>query len=99
MSEVEHRAQLISLSSNVDKIVEFCNSLIDEKAKLKKEIENLNRELNIKKEKLIEIEKKYNDLKLAQAFSSPISDGNKEAKQKVNKIIREIDSCITLLKK
>jgi hypothetical protein len=66
---------------------------------MKKEIEILNTELNIKKEQLIEIEKKYNDLKLAQAFSSPISDGNKEAKQKVNKIIREIDSCITLLKK
>jgi len=64
-----------------------------------KEIENLNIELNKKKEKLTEIEKKYNDLKLAQAFSSPSMEGNKEAKQKINKIIREIDSCITLLKK
>ncbi|MBQ1731453.1 MAG: hypothetical protein II037_04520 [Bacteroidales bacterium] len=99
MGENEHITQLNTLSSNVDKIVVFCNSLIETNAKLTKEIENLNIELNIKKEKLIEIEKKYNDLKLAQAFSSPISDGNKEAKQKVNKIIREIDSCITLLKK
>ena len=69
------------------------------RSKLTKENENLNIELNIKKERLIEIEKKYNDLKLAQAFSSPLSEGNKEAKQKINKIIREIDSCITLLKK
>ncbi|MBQ2351371.1 MAG: hypothetical protein II575_01775 [Bacteroidales bacterium] len=99
MGENEHTTQLNTLSSNVDKIVVFCNSLIETNAKLTKEIENLNIELNIKKEKLIEIEKKYNDLKLAQAFSSPISDGNKEAKQKVNKIIREIDNCITLLKK
>lgn len=99
MGENEHRTQLESLSSNVDKIVAFCKSLIEEKSKMKKEIENLNTELNIKKEKLIEIEKKYNDLKLAQAFSSPVSDGDKEAKQKINKIIREIDSCITLLKK
>ncbi len=99
MGENEHTTQLNTLSYNVDKIVAFCNSLIEEKTKMKKEIENLNTELNIKKEKLIEIEKKYNDLKLAQAFSSPVSDGNKEAKQKVNKIIREIDSCITLLKK
>ncbi|MBO4874282.1 MAG: hypothetical protein J5542_03095 [Bacteroidales bacterium] len=99
MGEVEHKAQLDNLSSNVDKIVAFCNSLIEKNAKLTKENENLNIELNIKKERLIEIEKKYNDLKLAQAFSSPLSDGNKEAKQKINKIIREIDNCITLLKK
>ena len=99
MGDEEYRTQKEKLSSNVDKIVSYCNSLIETNARLTKEIENLNIELNIKKEKLIEIEKKYNDLKLAQAFSSPISDGNKEAKQKVNKIIREIDSCITLLKK
>ena len=99
MGETGHRAQLENLSSNVDKIVSFCKSLIENNAKLTKEIENLNIELNIKKERLIEIEKKYNDLKLAQAFSSPLSDGNKEAKQKINKIIREIDNCITLLKK
>ncbi|MBO7134464.1 MAG: hypothetical protein J6W06_09965 [Bacteroidales bacterium] len=99
MGEEEHRAQLKNLSSNVDKIVSYCNSLIETNAKLTKEIENLNIELNIKKDRLIEIEKRYNDLKLAQAFSNPISDGNKEAKQKINKIIREIENCITLLKK
>ncbi|MBR3798939.1 MAG: hypothetical protein IKK36_08510 [Bacteroidales bacterium] len=99
MGDIEYRTQLENLSSKVDKIVAFSNSLIEENARLKKEIGNLNTELNIKKEKLIEVEKRYNDLKLAQAFSSPVSDGNKEAKQKINKIIREIDSCITLLKK
>ena len=99
MGESEYMSQLENLSSNVDKIVAFCNSLSEENTKLKQEIENLNIELNIKKEKLTEIEKRYNDLKLAQAFSSPISDGNREAKQKINKIIREIDNCITLLKK
>lgn len=99
MGENEHRTQIENLSSNVDKIISYCNLLIEKNAKLTKENENLNIELNIKKERLIEIEKKYNDLKLAQAFSSPLSEGNKEAKQKINKIIREIDSCITLLKK
>jgi len=99
MGEGEHKIQLEALSSNVDKLVSFCQSLIDRNVKLTNEIENLNTELNKKKEKLTEIEKKYNDLKLAQAFSSPTSDGNREAKQKINKIIREIDSCITLLKK
>ncbi|MBR5983974.1 MAG: hypothetical protein IK025_09710 [Bacteroidales bacterium] len=99
MGEVEYKAQLENLSSNVDKIASYCNSLIETNAKLTKEIENLNIELNIKKERLIEIEKRYNDLKLAQAFSSPSMEGNKEAKQKINKIIREIENCITLLKK
>ncbi len=99
MEDIEHKAQLEKISSNVDKIVSYCNSLIETNARLTKEIENLNIELNIKKENLIKIEKRYNDLKLAQAFSSPSLEGNKEAKQKINKIIREIESCITLLKK
>lgn len=99
MVELEHKTQVEKISSNVDKIVSYCNSLIETNARLTKEIENLNIELNIKKENLIKIEKRYNDLKLAQAFSSPSLEGNKEAKQKINKIIREIESCITLLKK
>ncbi len=99
MGDEEYRTQKEKLSSNVDKIVSYCNSLIETNARLTKEIENLNIELNIKKENLIKIEKRYNDLKLAQAFSSPSLEGNKEAKQKINKIIREIESCITLLKK
>lgn len=99
MGETEYRVQLSNISTNVDRIVSLCNSLIEKNAKLTKENENLNNELNIKKERLIEIEKRYNDLKLAQAFSSPIASGDKEAKQKINKIIREIENCITLLKK
>ena len=99
MGEVEYKTQLENLGSNVNKVVSFCSSLIETNAKLTKEIENLNIELNIKKERLIDIEKRYNDLKLAQAFCSPSMDGNKEAKQKINKIIREIENCITLLKK
>lgn len=99
MGDVEYSTQLKNLSSNVNKIVSYCNSLIETNARLTKENENLNNELNIKKERLIEIEKRYNDLKLAQAFSSPSSEGNREAKQKINKIIREIENCITLLKK
>lgn len=99
MGETEYSVQLSNISSNVDRIVSLCNSLIEKNAKLTKENENLNNELNIKKERLIEIEKRYNDLKLAQAFSSPIAGGDKEAKQKINKIIREIENCITLLKK
>ena len=99
MGDEEQRKQLERLSSNAERLASFCKSLIDKNAELAKEIENWNIELNKKKDKLTEIEKKYNDLKLAQAFSSPSMEGNKEAKQKINKIIREIDSCITLLKK
>ncbi|MBR4583095.1 MAG: hypothetical protein IKO34_04705, partial [Bacteroidales bacterium] len=69
MGETEYSVQLSNISSNVDRIVSLCNSLIEKNAKLTKENENLNNELNIKKERLIEIEKRYNDLKLAQAFS------------------------------
>ncbi len=98
MNEDEHKKQLEKLSSNVDKLITIYNSLLERNAQLTQEVKNLNRELNIKKDKLIELESKYNNLMLAQAFGSHDS-GNRESKQKINKIIREIDNCIALLNK
>ncbi|MCF0207117.1 MAG: hypothetical protein HUK15_06800 [Bacteroidales bacterium] len=99
MDEKEQILQMQLLADNASKIEAFCRSLLVKNAELKKEIVNLNSELNIKSKRLSEVEKKYNDLKLAQAFGGQSADGNKEAKQKINKIIREIENCITLLKK
>lgn len=65
---------------------------------LSNEVNKLNSELNIYKEKLEEIENKYNNLRLARSIADGDSD-NKDVKLKLNRIIREIDNCIALLNK
>ncbi|NLP19804.1 MAG: hypothetical protein GX378_03450 [Bacteroidales bacterium] len=65
---------------------------------LSNEVNKLNSELNIYKEKLEEIENKYNNLRLARSIADGDSD-DKDVKLKLNRIIREIDNCIALLNK
>ena len=65
---------------------------------LSNEVNKLNSELNIYKEKLEEIENKYNNLRLARSIADGDSD-DKDVKLKLNIIIREIDNCIALLNK
>jgi vacuolar-type H+-ATPase subunit D/Vma8 len=87
--------------------------LDDFKAKLRllmKRHSNLKEERRVMAEKLAEMEKtiaelkseneklvkKYNDLKIAKALSVS-DDDNKMVKQRINKIVREIDKCIAQL--
>lgn len=46
--------------------------------------------------KLVELEEKNKSLLISQAFAST-SGSTEEAKEKISKIVREIDKCITLL--
>ena len=47
--------------------------------------------------KLDELEKKYENLKIAKVLSSVPGEDVHETKLQVNRIVREIDKCIALL--
>ncbi|MBO7546926.1 MAG: hypothetical protein J6Y27_06335 [Bacteroidales bacterium] len=49
-------------------------------------------------EQIVELEKKIEHLKLTAAFV-PSGDQPREAREKVDRLIREIDKCISLLEK
>lgn len=68
----------------------------DENLSLKKRSTELENIVIEKENQIRELEKKYTNIKLANAL---ISDENQksDAKNKVNKIVREIDKCIALL--
>jgi uncharacterized coiled-coil DUF342 family protein len=72
------------------------NGLKDENRQLLDQLKKLQVELDeIRKENEVLV-KKYENLKLAKVFSA--SDGDKQdAKQMINKIVREIDKCIAQL--
>lgn len=79
-------SELISLyqKSKLEK-----ESLIHEKLELMEKIEILKRERE-------ELDHQYNTLKLAKTFAANSGD-SKDAKVKINRIVREIDKCIALL--
>ena len=57
----------------------------------------LTERVNLLEQKLEELDKKYENLKIAKVLSSVPGEGIHETKLQVNKIVREIDKCIALL--
>ena len=85
-----------SLENKVSKLLHRLEVLNQANTKLKNELSLLREEHDITKVTLGTWEEKYNSLKLANALLG--SDTNKkEAKLKINTLIRELDSCIAQL--
>jgi predicted nuclease with TOPRIM domain len=66
--------------------------------KLKTENEKIIAEIDEKKDRILNLEAELNKIKLAHALIGE-SDNKQDAKQKINKMVREIDKCIALLNK
>lgn len=72
------------------------DGLKEENQRLLQQISELQGELNTVRDENEELVKKYSDLKMARVFSAS-DDEKQEAKQTINKIVREIDKCIAQL--
>ena len=94
----EERLFLVDLKSNTQRLFLKITELESEKGQLEKQVIALNREIGTQKQENSELSQKIEQLKLATQLLSGV-DENKEAKQKLNKLIREIDKCIALLNK
>lgn len=67
-----------------------------EKQQLLKQVEELENEINSLRHEKEMLAKKYDNLKLAKSLL--VSDGeSQEAKNRISKIVREIDKCIAML--
>ena len=94
----EERLFLVDLKSNTQKLFQQITGLESEKEQLEKHITELNKEIKIQKHENSELSQKIEQLRLATHLLSGV-DENKEARLKLNKLIREIDKCIALLNK
>ena len=65
---------------------------------LQSENNKLKEELNEKKNQFKELEEGYKNLKSAKVISANSKD-LQQTKHKINKIVREVDNCISLLNK
>lgn len=85
----DFKAKLRLLIHRYDRLKAEKQQLLDQLESLKKEIEDLKTE----KEGLLI---KYDNLKIARVLSVT-DDERQQAKQRINKIVREIDKCIAQL--
>mgnify|MGYP006358306491 FL=1 len=67
-----------------------------ERKRLEIELEKSLTQNNACKEQITELERTIDNLKLADAFKSGNTD-NTEARKKIDRLIKEIDKCISLM--
>lgn len=76
----------------------LCDSLKKQNAALREELQTKNALIDSLSVDVQQLKKQYEDLKFAKAISS----GNREevlsAKQRLSKLVRDVDKCIALLK-
>ena len=94
----EEQILLNNLKVNVQQFFEAFAVAEDEKKMLEKNVLNLKHEIELLMKEKQELNQKIEQLRLATHILSGV-DENREAKQKINKLIREIDKCIALLNK
>ncbi|MBN2166842.1 MAG: hypothetical protein JW717_11245 [Marinilabiliaceae bacterium] len=85
-----------SLEQKVDLLVKRYKGLQNDVRMLKEENQKLVDQLEKASDNLNEVQAKYDSLKLAKALELSQSDG-RDAKLKINQMVREIDKCIALL--
>jgi len=85
-----------SLKEKVDKLKSLFENVREERDSLREKNEQCEDELVKAKKRYDELEVKYRNMQIAQVFSSNNND-NASAKNKIDKIVREIDKCIALL--
>lgn len=94
----EESVLLSNLNKNLQLLFNEFEEVENNVKSLENEIDRLKGEIELLKKEKSELSQKNEQMKLAALILSGV-DENREAKQKVNKIIREIDKCIALLNK
>ncbi len=86
------------LKGKIHNIEELHSKVLVENQGLKEEITKLLTEIEELEKENDLLSKKYESLKLAKTIAASSSDAH-DAKVKLNRIVREIDKCISLLNK
>jgi predicted nucleic acid-binding Zn-ribbon protein len=84
------------LKLNIRRLINSLEESRNELEKIKNEKKELESNIVADKEKFEELKKRYENLKVAKALAEGDPE-NQAAKQKITKLIREVDKCIALL--
>ena len=84
------------LRQRIQQLVSAYETEKQERKRLESELEKSSMQNKAYREQILELERTIDNLKLADAFKSGNAD-NTEARKKIDKLIKEIDRCITLM--
>ena len=88
----------LSIETKLNKLIQHLEKVVKENNQLKSELLQYQTQQTILQQKHIELEKQYDNLKMANALLGS-EDFKKETKLKINSLVREIDHCISQLTK
>lgn len=88
---------ILLIEKKLAELIGFYGQLKIENETLIKENQELNQIIKTQSDKILELEKKVINLKLAKQLTN--NKEAAEAKKKINEILREIDKCVGLLSK
>ncbi|NOR74854.1 MAG: hypothetical protein GQ525_06825 [Draconibacterium sp.] len=94
----EDKLLLEDLKANTQQLFKDFSILEDQIKLFENRVLGLNLDIKLLEKEKLELSRKNEQLKIATHLLSGV-DENREAKQKINKLVREIDKCIALLNK
>ncbi len=87
---------LDALGAKIRLLISRCDTLQEEKSRLKEQLAEREQTISVLKTQLETLQTNYQRLKMARALSGDDEDV-KASKARFNKLVREIDKCISLL--
>ncbi len=94
----EDRLLLNDFKANIQQLFDEFEQLNSEKKLLENKVETLKNEIELLEQTKANLNRSNEQLEIANRILSG-NDENRKAKQKINRLIREIDKCIALLNK
>jgi septal ring factor EnvC (AmiA/AmiB activator) len=89
---------LEDIKKDIEKLVSLYETEREKRLGLQAELDRCKTENDDCRRQIADLKRQVDNLQLTEAFASP-SGKNPEAKEKIDKLIREIDRCISLLEK
>ncbi len=92
----DYQTAIGNLKKKIELIISKYEQVVSENQSLKSELSDCRNVLDNSINNIKELEEKVNRLQIAEAFKSSSQDV-REAKQRIGRIVKEIDKCIALL--
>ena len=89
---------LEDIRKNFERLIARYEAAVQERDSLREQLSKSETANEAYRKHIAELERQVENLKLAEAFLSPL-EADSEAKVKIDRLIKEIDKCISLLEK
>jgi len=90
---------LAEFETRMRQLMYLCDSLKEENTRLGRELTEKNTEIRVLTSEIKELKTKYDNLRFAKSFSSGNQEEMQNAKNRLSKLVRDVDRCIAILKK